>query len=86
MASPPQQSSQTHMQHSFPSVRVGLMVGIGGGAPSIKNDVRLGEIVVSSRRDGKGGVVQTIMERQSKVASLPSRGIWTSRPRRWQKQ
>lgn len=47
-----------HMQHSFPSVRVGLMVGIGGGAPSIKNDVRLGDIVVSSRRDGKGGVVQ----------------------------
>lgn len=47
-----------HMKHSFPSVRVGLMVGIGGGAPSIKNDIKLGDIVVSSRQGGNGGVVQ----------------------------
>ena len=37
----------TDMLHSFPNVRVGLMVGIGGGAPSRKNDVRLGDVVVS---------------------------------------
>jgi hypothetical protein len=34
------------------------MVGIGGGAPSAKHDVRLGDIVVSAPRDGKGGVYQ----------------------------
>ncbi|KAK1994269.1 purine and uridine phosphorylase [Colletotrichum falcatum] len=46
------------MLHSFPNVRVGLMVGIGGGAPTRKHDIRLGDIVVSCPRDGKGGVLQ----------------------------
>ncbi|KAL2201539.1 hypothetical protein P885DRAFT_26407 [Corynascus similis CBS 632.67] len=44
--------------HSFPNVRIGLMVGIGGGAPSRKRDVRLGDVVVSSRAGGQGGVFQ----------------------------
>lgn len=44
------------MLHSFPNIRIGLMVGIGGGAPSQNHDIRLGDIVVSSPRDGKGGV------------------------------
>ena len=46
------------MLHSFPNVRIGLMIGIGGGAPSQKRDIRLGDIVVSSPRDGRGGVFQ----------------------------
>ena len=46
------------MLHSFPNVRIGLMVGIGGGAPSPKHDIRLGDIVVSASGDGKGGVFQ----------------------------
>ncbi|KAK1962643.1 hypothetical protein LY78DRAFT_705692 [Colletotrichum sublineola] len=46
------------MLHSFPNVRVGLMVGIRGGAPTRKRDIRLGDIVVSCPRDGKGGVLQ----------------------------
>jgi nucleoside phosphorylase len=46
------------MSHSFPNVRIGLMVGIGGGAPSRKHDIRLGDVVVSAPRDGKGGVFQ----------------------------
>ncbi|KAK7992881.1 hypothetical protein PG996_012095 [Apiospora saccharicola] len=46
------------MLHSFPNVRLGLMVGIGGGAPSEKHDLRLGDIVVSAPRDGRGGVFQ----------------------------
>jgi nucleoside phosphorylase len=46
------------MLHSFPNLRIGLMVGIGGGAPSTKHDIRLGDIVVSSPRDGHGGVFQ----------------------------
>ncbi|RYP58916.1 hypothetical protein DL769_008749 [Monosporascus sp. CRB-8-3] len=43
---------------SFPNVRIGLMVGIAGGAPSQKHDIRLGDIVVSAPRHGKGGVFQ----------------------------
>ncbi|KAF4775497.1 pfs domain-containing protein [Colletotrichum scovillei] len=46
------------MVHTFVNIRVGLMVGIGGGAPSPRNDVRLGDIVVSSPADGNGGVLQ----------------------------
>ncbi|KAF7554309.1 hypothetical protein G7Z17_g3013 [Cylindrodendrum hubeiense] len=46
------------MLHSFPNVRIGLMVGVGGGAPTPKHDIRLGDIVVSSRGNGKGGVLQ----------------------------
>ena len=44
--------------HSFHNIRIGLMVGIGGGAPSRKHDIRLGDIVVSTPRDGQGGVFQ----------------------------
>ncbi|KAF2621126.1 purine and uridine phosphorylase, partial [Macroventuria anomochaeta] len=46
------------MLHSFPNVRIGLMVGIGGGAPSSKHDIRLDDVVVSSPRNGMGGVFQ----------------------------
>jgi nucleoside phosphorylase len=46
----------SRMLLSFPNVRIGLMVGIGGGAPSPKHDIRLGDIVVSATRDKRGGV------------------------------
>jgi nucleoside phosphorylase len=46
------------MLGSFPNIRIGLLVGIGGGAPSPGHDIRLGDIVVSSRDSGKGGVFQ----------------------------
>ncbi|KAJ3532443.1 hypothetical protein NM208_g8432 [Fusarium decemcellulare] len=42
------------MLHSFPNVRVGLMVGIGGGAPSSKHDIHLGDVVVSASSKGTG--------------------------------
>ena len=47
------------MLHSFPNIRVGLMVGIGGGAASAKYDIRLGDIVVSSTNSsGRAAVFQ----------------------------
>ncbi|KAL4862435.1 hypothetical protein BDV12DRAFT_203052 [Aspergillus spectabilis] len=45
------------MVHSFPNIRFGLMVGIGGGVPT-KHDIRLGDIIVSSSRNGRGGLLQ----------------------------
>ena len=50
----------TKVQYDFPSIRFGLMVGIGGGAPgsSAEFDVRLGDVVVSQPRSTHGGVVQ----------------------------
>ncbi|KAJ5748094.1 uncharacterized protein N7511_009790 [Penicillium nucicola] len=46
------------MLHSFPNIKIGLMVGIGGGAPSAKHDIRLGDVVVSAPREGENGVFQ----------------------------
>jgi nucleoside phosphorylase len=43
---------------TFPAIRFGLMVGIGGGVPSKEADIRLGDIVVSQPGKGHGGVVQ----------------------------
>ena len=45
------------MMRSFP-IRIGLMVGIGGGVPSKSMDIRLGDVVVSQPTDQLGGVVQ----------------------------
>jgi nucleoside phosphorylase len=46
------------MLSSFGSIRIGLMVGIGGGVPSGGNDIRLGDVVVSKPTRTFGGVVQ----------------------------
>jgi nucleoside phosphorylase len=57
--------------HSFPNVKIGLMVGIGGGVPT-NHDIRLGDVVVSSPGKGLGGVLQhdfgkTIQNRKFEV-------------------
>ncbi|KAJ5769523.1 hypothetical protein N7520_004082 [Penicillium odoratum] len=41
-------SVMTNLRRTFTAIRVGLMVGIGGGVPS-KIDIRLGDIVVGTR-------------------------------------
>ncbi|KAH6847026.1 nucleoside phosphorylase domain-containing protein [Chaetomium sp. MPI-CAGE-AT-0009] len=51
-------SAATNMLNTFPNIRFGLMVGTGGGAPSGKHDIRLGDIVVSSHHRNHGGVFQ----------------------------
>ncbi|KAF2998955.1 hypothetical protein E8E13_006894 [Curvularia kusanoi] len=43
---------------SFENVRIGLMVGIGGGAPSPRNNIHLGDVVVSVPHNGSSGVFQ----------------------------
>ncbi|KAK2007321.1 purine and uridine phosphorylase [Colletotrichum eremochloae] len=43
---------------NFPNIRACLMVGIGGGAPSAKHDIRLGDVVVSTPQDNHGGVLE----------------------------
>ncbi len=50
----------TRMIINFPLLRFGLMVGIGGGVPTPPDydDIRLGDVVVSSATGEFGGVVQ----------------------------
>ncbi|KAJ5305108.1 uncharacterized protein N7443_004768, partial [Penicillium atrosanguineum] len=51
-------SVATDMLNSFHNIRIGLMVGIGGGVPSESHDIRLGDVVVGAPRGGKSGVLQ----------------------------
>jgi hypothetical protein len=51
------------MLRTFPNIRIGLFIGIGGGVPGPPNnnpqeDIRLGDIVVSQPGDGHGKYVQ----------------------------
>ncbi|KAK7219686.1 hypothetical protein V2G26_007689 [Clonostachys chloroleuca] len=61
------------MMHSFPNLRIGLMVGVGGGAPSPSHDIRLGDIVVGASSDGKGGLIQLRHRLQSIGPGSPNR-------------
>ncbi|KAL1618919.1 hypothetical protein SLS54_007035 [Diplodia seriata] len=51
-------SSATLMLRSFPDIRFGLLVGIGGAIPDNGHDIRLGDIVVSQPSGSTGGVIQ----------------------------
>ncbi|EXL51560.1 hypothetical protein FOCG_09484 [Fusarium oxysporum f. sp. radicis-lycopersici 26381] len=44
------------MLHSFLNVKISLMVGIGGGAPTSEHDIRLGDVVVGASSNGRGTV------------------------------
>jgi nucleoside phosphorylase len=52
------------MQRTFPRLRFGLMVGIGGGIPSSEVDIRLGDIAVSVPSGQAGGVIQYDMGKE----------------------
>ncbi|THX46709.1 Pfs, NACHT and ankyrin domain protein [Aureobasidium pullulans] len=53
-------TTATQMLSSIPSIRVGLMVGIGAAIarPEDGVDIRLGDVVISQPNGGNGGVVQ----------------------------
>jgi len=48
----------TQLHASYPSIRFNLLVGIAGGVPNTKDDIRLGDVVVSKSTAGWPGVVQ----------------------------
>ena len=45
------------MSITFPRLRFGLLVGIGGAVPT-PEDIRLGDVVISQPDGTEGGVVQ----------------------------
>jgi nucleoside phosphorylase len=66
---------------SFHGVKALLLVGIGGGVPTTKNDMRLGDVVVS-RPDGKyGGVVQYDFGKSLSADRFEHTGALNSSPR-----
>ncbi len=58
----------TQLLNDFPSIRFGLLVGIGGGIPDQDNaiDIRLGDVVVSKPTDTFGGVIQYDMGKETR--------------------
>lgn len=68
------------MMHSFPNVRVGLMVGVAGGAPSRKHDIRLGDIVVSSPQDDKPGVIYYDFDKDMQSQPFKQAGVLNQPP------
>ncbi|KAF3915692.1 hypothetical protein AA313_de0208284 [Arthrobotrys entomopaga] len=58
----------SNMLRTFPNIRFGLLVGVGGGAPAPPNlddpsqDIRLGDVVVGKSEGDHGGLLQYEMD------------------------
>jgi nucleoside phosphorylase len=72
----------TDMRRSFPSVRLRLLVGIGGGIPSKKNDIRLGDVVLGMPDGIHGGVVQYDLGKRT-VDGFLRKGFLCPPPDEW---
>jgi nucleoside phosphorylase len=68
------------MLRSFP-IKVGLMVGVGGGVWSKKVDMRLGDVVVSQPEGTHGGVVQWDFGKMEKGGIFRRTGSLNKPPR-----
>ncbi|KAF7183007.1 hypothetical protein CNMCM7691_002751 [Aspergillus felis] len=63
------------------SLRVGLMVGVGGGIPSTLHDIRLGDVVISCPTGTCGGVIQYDMGKVGIDGTFSRTGSLNSPPR-----
>jgi nucleoside phosphorylase len=66
------------IKRSFSSIRVGLMVGIGGGIPT---KVKLGDVVISTPVDVYLGVVQWNLDKTEKNETFKRTGALNSPPK-----
>ncbi|KAK4159939.1 nucleoside phosphorylase domain-containing protein [Cladorrhinum sp. PSN259] len=75
-------ATATHMISSFPRIRVGLVVGIGGGIPRPDDDIdiRLGDVVVSEPSGTSGGVAQYDAGKAIKGGQFKLRGFLSAPP------
>lgn len=71
----------TQMLESFPSVKFGLMIGIGGGIPSGDHDIRLGDVVVGIPTSSFSGVVQWDIGKAKEGGSFERTGSLNNPPR-----
>jgi nucleoside phosphorylase len=67
---------------SFPQIRIGLMVGIGGGIPRPDDDIdiRLGDVIVSKPSGTSGGVAQYDAGKATKGGIFERRGVLNAPP------
>ena len=80
----PAASVAGQMKRTFPSLRFGLLVGIGGGVPRLTADdpadIRLGDVVVSDPTYHTGGVVQYDRGRTNEGEQRPERTGTLNKP------
>jgi nucleoside phosphorylase len=72
----------TDMRRTFSSVQLRLLVGIGGGIPSQKNNIRLGDVVVGMPEGIHGGVVQYDLGKRT-VDGFERKGFLCPPPDEW---
>ncbi|KAI3111620.1 hypothetical protein CBS147330_9916 [Penicillium roqueforti] len=63
------------------SLRIGLMVGVGGGIPSAAHDIRLGDVVISFPEGTSGGVLQYDMGKVGTKGEFHRTGSLNSPPK-----
>ncbi|PNP51614.1 hypothetical protein THARTR1_07731 [Trichoderma harzianum] len=80
IGSHPASAVVTRMLATFPNLRIGFMVGIGGGVPSKEHDIRLGDVVVSVPANGFGGVVQHDMGKNTNYGGWVQTGSLNGPP------
>ncbi|XHG01956.1 hypothetical protein AWENTII_005322 [Aspergillus wentii] len=71
----------SNMKRSFPDIKFCLMVGIGGGVPSAKNDIRLGDVVVSKPIGSGVGVLPYDMQKTLEGGMVEMNGYLHPPPR-----
>ncbi|KAJ5652431.1 hypothetical protein N7507_009857 [Penicillium longicatenatum] len=71
----------SNLRRSFPSVKFCLLVGIGGGVPSSRNDIRLGDVVVSKPIGPNPGVIQYDMGKSLENGVFEQTGFLQPPPR-----
>lgn len=69
----------TQLLNDFPSIRFGLLVGIGGGIPG-EDDIRLGDVVVGRPTATLGGVVQYDMGKSGPNSTFQRTGALRKPP------
>ena len=72
----------TNLSRTFPSIRFRLLVGIGGGVPSRKNDIRLGDVVIGVPTGKHGGIVQYDLGKQTST-NFEQKGFLLPPPSEW---
>lgn len=66
-----------NMRRSFP-INFGLMGGVGGGVPSKKDDIRLGDVVVNPQ-GFMAGYCSGTLERRERMGYFSGLAHWISR-------
>ncbi|GLB21635.1 hypothetical protein AtubIFM61612_002183 [Aspergillus tubingensis] len=73
-----------HLIRTFSAIKLRLLVGIGGGIPSLANDIRLGDVVLSAPDGLIGGVVEYDLGKET-TNGFKRKGVLCPPPAEWRK-